>query len=154
MSNEQARISAAWRPYATEAAAWWAVTWPSALRGVTELLPWLCTLVVVGRALGSDELAALSLAETFGYPLMVVTWGATGVTATALVSQAHGARSTVAVRGWLVIAVSVCLGMSVAVAAKVAVAPAFTDWLAGWVVMVGAATVAPVITIVMLSVWL
>lgn len=99
-----------------ELLSWWAVTWPAATRGLLELLPWLATLVVVGHGLGSTDLAALSLVETWGYSFMVISWYSVSATLSTLVSQAHGAGNVAAARGWLAIGVVACVGMSAGVA--------------------------------------
>lgn len=85
--------------YWNELRIWWGLAYPASFRGLTEILPWLVTLAFVGR-LGTSELAALSLVETWMYGFMVITWIAVSMTQNTLVSQAHGARNIGAMRGW------------------------------------------------------
>jgi Na+-driven multidrug efflux pump len=93
-----------------------ALALPSAARGLLELVPWLVSLAIVGR-LGTRELAALSLVETWTYVPMVIVWQAVGATQSTLVSQAHGARSVAAMRGWTAISLAGALALVALVAA-------------------------------------
>ena len=47
---------------AAELRAWLALAVPGGLRALTELLPWLCSLAMIGRV-GTLDLSALSLTE-------------------------------------------------------------------------------------------
>ena len=99
-----------------------ALALPSAARSLLELVPWLVSLAVVGR-LGTRELAALSLVETWAYSPMVIVWQAVAVTQGTLMSQAHGARSVGAMRGWGALSFASALALSVLVAALWALTP-------------------------------
>ena len=99
-----------------------ALALPSAARGLLDLVPWLVSLAVVGR-LGTRELAALSLVETWAYSPMVIVWQAIAVTQGTLMSQAHGARSVGAMRGWGALSFASALALSVLVAALWALTP-------------------------------
>lgn len=72
------------------------------IRSFSELLPWIISLIFVGKV-GDDDLAAISLAETWLYSFMLVNWIGSEMAQSTLVSQAHGQRSIVAMRGWTVI---------------------------------------------------
>lgn len=86
--------------YAVELRQWWALAWPTSLRSLADLLPWLATLTMVGRV-GTQELAALSLTESWLYGLMTVPWIGLTITESTLVAQAHGSKNVTAMRGWL-----------------------------------------------------
>ena len=87
---------------------WFHLAWPTSLSRFCELLPWLITLMFIGRV-GSQELAALSLTETWLYCFKVIVWGAVATAASTLISQAHGAKKIGAARGWLAISFIACL---------------------------------------------
>jgi Na+-driven multidrug efflux pump len=78
---------------------WLTLAGPSSLRGLLDLGPWIIVLAFIGRV-GTKELAALSLFETFMYGFMSINWVAVSMTQSTLVSQAHGARSLSGVHGW------------------------------------------------------
>jgi Na+-driven multidrug efflux pump len=82
-----------------EARVWWSLAWPSSIASFADLLPWLINLSFVGHA-SASALAALSLTETWLYAFSVVVWSAFAAAGSTLVSQAHGARSLAALRGW------------------------------------------------------
>jgi hypothetical protein len=84
---------------------WSVLALQSAVRGTLELLPWFAALSFVGNGLGSKELAALSLAEAWGYWWLIVGWNGVYATASTLVSQSHGASQHRSARGWLVISI-------------------------------------------------
>ena len=79
--------------------AWSQLAVPSGFRSLFDLLPWLCSLSMIGRV-GTRELSALSLTETWIYGWMTVSWTAIAITQSTLVSQAHGARNVRAMRTW------------------------------------------------------
>lgn len=74
----------------------------SGIRSFCELLPWLISLIMIGRV-GTEELAAASLAETWLYSFMIINWIGTEMTLGTLVSQAHGQRSLIAMRGYVLV---------------------------------------------------
>lgn len=81
---------------------WLKLAFFNGMRSLSELLPWIISLVFVGKV-SVDELAALSLAETWLYSFMLVNWIGSEMTQSTLVSQAHGQRSIIAMRGWTLI---------------------------------------------------
>lgn len=81
---------------------WSSLAIPSALRNLTDLLPWLCSLSMLGRV-STRELAALSLTETWIYGWMSVSWYSVAITQSTLISQAHGARRVGAMRAWAIL---------------------------------------------------
>jgi len=69
------------------------------LREFADLFPWLVSLSFVGHV-STIDLAALSLVEVWIYTLMDLTWWAVSMTESVLVSQAHGSRCLLSMRGW------------------------------------------------------
>ena len=90
---------------------WWALAWRSAITSFADLLPWVVTLVFVGR-LSVASLASLSLVETWLYSSLEVTWSSVALTQSVLVSKAHGARSVAGVRGWSALSFTVFLALT------------------------------------------
>lgn len=88
--------------YKKELRAWGGVAVPSVFSLLAELLPSLITLIFVGR-LGTDALAAVSLAQTWSYGLGYIVWVALDITHSTLVSQAHGSGAFVSLYGWTLI---------------------------------------------------
>ena len=82
-----------------EAAAWFRLSVPATLRGISENFPNMLALVFVGR-LGTKELAAVSISDIFMYSTAMILWQGFGNTQATLVSQAHGAGNISAARGW------------------------------------------------------
>jgi len=78
---------------------WWSLAWREAGSSFAGLLPWVVTLVFVGR-LSVESLASLSLVETWIYASLEVAWTSLPLTQSVLVSKAHGARSVAGARGW------------------------------------------------------
>jgi len=69
------------------------------LREFADLFPWLVSLSFIGHV-STEDLAALSLVEVWIYTLMDLTWWAVSMTESVLVSQAHGCRCLLSMRGW------------------------------------------------------
>jgi len=89
---------------------WWRLGFWAALREFGDLFPWLASLSFVGHV-STMDLAALSLVEVFIYTLMDLTWWAVSMTESVLVSQAHGCRCLLTMRGWALmsfIVITVC----------------------------------------------
>lgn len=85
-----------------ELRAWLSLAIPSGLRSLLELLPWLCSLSMLGRV-GTRELSALSLTETWIYGWMTISWTGMSITQSTLISQAHGARRIGSMRAWAIL---------------------------------------------------
>lgn len=79
------------------------------------MLPWLTSLIMVGHVSTAD-LAALSLVEVWVYTFLEITWTGISVTLSVLVSQAHGRKSILAMRGWACMSIIVMLFCSVILA--------------------------------------
>ena len=96
---------------------WLSLAVPAGARCFSDLGPWFVSLSFVGHV-GATPLAALSLTETWLYAWMSVAWDASAAAQSTLVSQAHGARSVRAIRGWSAMSAiaSMCLAAAVALA--------------------------------------
>jgi len=84
---------------AKETRIWVKLGFWAGLREFADLFPWLASLSFVGHV-STMDLAALSLVEVFIYTLMDLTWWAVSMTESVLVSQAHGSRCLLTMRGW------------------------------------------------------
>ena len=60
--------------YLTELRIWVALAFPTAFRELSDLIPWLVSLAMVGHV-STTALAALSLTETWLYGFSVIVWG-------------------------------------------------------------------------------
>jgi Na+-driven multidrug efflux pump len=85
---------------------------PITMKGFSEILPWIITLAFVGHYLGTAQLSALSLMETYIYSFLVVSWETISMTASTLLSQAHGARNKHAMRTYGLMNLIVILAMT------------------------------------------
>ena len=106
-----------------ELARWWTLAWPSALTSGFDLLPWIVSLTLIGR-LGTEDLSAVSLMETWLYGWMVVALGGVVSTQHTLCSQARGANNVGALRGWSAMTLAAMLASDVVVVAMWVAAPA------------------------------
>lgn len=109
-----------------EFVAWAKLAVPSGLRSLFDLLPWLCSLAMIGRV-GTRELSALSLTETWIYGWMTVSWTAIAITQSTLVSQAHGARNVRAMRTWAVFSFITSIFLACVITCAWLLAPAALD---------------------------
>mmetsp|Transcript_39066 Transcript_39066/g.103284 ORF Transcript_39066/g.103284 Transcript_39066/m.103284 type:complete len:426 (+) Transcript_39066:114-1391(+) len=92
--------------------AWIWIAIPSTARGVLVSLPRFAALAFVGNGLGSNELAALSLAESWGMFWLGTAWNSVYNTTSTLVSQSYGAGKYRAARGWLLLSVALITMLS------------------------------------------
>lgn len=70
----------------------------------SEMTPWLVSLIMIGHV-STQQLAALGLVEVWLYSFLEVLWTGLGLTESVLVSQAHGKKNLLAMRGWAIISV-------------------------------------------------
>ena len=94
---------------------WLQLSFWTAIRSMCELLPWLVSLVMVGHV-STEDLAALSLVEVWIYTFLEIIWTGVSVTESVLVSQAHGQKSLLAMRGWTAMSVIVMIFLNVILA--------------------------------------
>eukprot|EP00292_Cryptomonas_paramecium_P005819 CAMPEP_0113679476 /NCGR_PEP_ID=MMETSP0038_2-20120614/10666_1 /TAXON_ID=2898 /ORGANISM="Cryptomonas paramecium" /LENGTH=403 /DNA_ID=CAMNT_0000597513 /DNA_START=125 /DNA_END=1332 /DNA_ORIENTATION=- /assembly_acc=CAM_ASM_000170 len=92
--------------------AWIWIAIPSTARGVLVSLPRFAALAFVGNGLGSNELAALSLAESWGMFWLGTAWNSVYNTTSTLVSQSYGAGKYRAARGWLLLSAALITMLS------------------------------------------
>lgn len=97
--SESMTIRASPAAYKNEMKKW---AWLSFLTGIgnfSDMAPWLISLIMIGHV-STQDLAALGIIEVWLYSFLEVIWNGIGLTESVLVSQAHGKKNLVAMRGW------------------------------------------------------
>ena len=100
------RLRFSHRAFASEFRKWSFLSLLAGLGLFAENLPWLISNIMIGHV-STEALAALGLVEIWLYSFLEVIWSGVGLTESVMVSQAHGKRRLVAMRGWAVISLAV-----------------------------------------------
>jgi len=85
---------------------WSSLSFLSGIGAFSDMAPWLISLIMIGHV-STVELAALGLIEVWLYSFLEVIWSGIGLTESVFVSQAHGKKNLLAMRGWAFISVIV-----------------------------------------------
>ena len=85
--------------FVNECRRWGSLSFLSGIGLFCDSAPWLISLIMIGHV-STQDLAALGIIEVWLYSFLEVIWSGLGLTESVLVSQAHGKKNLLAMRGW------------------------------------------------------